>query len=155
MKLVLSILMLCFSVTSLAQVHRWVDTDGRVHFGDSKSAQNVQNTQDISRNVSRVNVDNGASQLLKQREQRAAEAQADQDLARLEQQKRAQRRAQYLPICKQLREEMRVIESGEPVRFLNDDGSEKIVKDKDRGEQLAKWRASYEQLQCDDILGSE
>lgn len=155
MKLMLSILILCFSASSLAQVHRWVDADGRVHFGDSKSAQNVKNKQDISRDVSRVNIDGGAKYTEKVREQRQAEAQADSDLAQLEQQKRAQTRAQYLPVCKRLRQEMQIIESGEPVRFLNDDGSEKIVKDKDRGEQLANWRASYEQLQCDDILGSE
>lgn len=153
--IVTGLAVLCLSLGATAEVHRWVDADGRVHFGDNKSAQKVQNKQDITRDVSRVNIDSGAGHAEKAREQRQAEAQADGDLEQLEQQKREQMKAQYSPMCKQLRRDMEVIGSGERVRFLNDDGSEKVVKEKDRGEQLAKWRATYEQLQCDDVLGSE
>lgn len=148
-------LTLLFSLSLQAQVHRWVDEHGRVHFGDSKSAQKVPDAKDISKEVSRVNIDSGSAQAAKLREQRAAQAQADGDLADLERQKNEARKAQYLPMCKRLREEMHIIQSGEPVRFLNDDGSEKVVKESERGEQLAKWQASYAQLQCDEILALE
>lgn len=151
----IAVLSLLLSATALAEVHRWVDVDGRVHFGDSKSAQKVSGAKDISKDVSRVNIDSGSSHTDQVREQRQAQEQADGDLAALEQQKNEARKQQYTPMCKRLRDEIQIIESGERVSFLNEDGSERIVKESDRGEQLAKWRANYDELQCDEILALE
>lgn len=155
MKYWVLLLSLTFAGAGWAEVHRWVDENGRVHFGDSKSAQKAKNAEDISREVSRVNIDASSKHAAEVRAKREALSQAESDLAALEQQKQAQKRAQYLPLCKRLREEIQVIEAGEPVRFLNEDGSEQIVKEKDRGVKLAEWRKTYADLQCDDILASE
>lgn len=155
-KCVLLLSALLLTLGAQAEVHRWVDEQGRVHFGDSKSVAKVANSEDISQEVSRINLDSGSRTTAEQMQQtREVTAQVEGDLAAMERQKLEARRARYGATCKQLQQEIQLIESGEPVRFVNEDGSENIVREQDRGIKVAEWRETYRRLECDQILAAE
>ena len=56
---VFSLLLIQFNLQAQAEVYRWVDKVGNVHFGDRKpeSAQDRENTQEISKDLSHNNID--------------------------------------------------------------------------------------------------
>lgn len=123
------LLVLCSESVS-ADVYRWVDKDGKVHYTDKKPAPEAE---DITRQVSKQNIDTSSEELRKVEQILRKEKPADQDFYNApdpeEQAQRTQR-------CKAARQRQAKI-SGRVI-FIGDDGKVVKVTEQERQHMLAE-----------------
>lgn len=127
----LSIYFLIVSLVSQAQIYKWVDEEGNVHFGDESSRD--ANAKDISQDLPKLNMTKGSDtgyvpsgESVSARKQRLRE-------------EKEEKQAALEPACNKAKKELRIL-SG-PVYFTNDDGSEYTVSESERAELEKELRA--------------
>ncbi|HSC68609.1 MAG TPA: DUF4124 domain-containing protein [Cellvibrio sp.] len=121
------------ALTTQAEIYRWVDKEGKVHFTDKKPAPEAEN---ITRQVKSHNTDTSSSELQKltlMREQEEKERR--EQLRREEQALKPQREKQRQVFCEKQRERLRNI-SGYVV-FVDDNGRAVPVTEKERQQKVA------------------
>ena len=132
-----------------AEVYRWVDAEGKVHFGDRKPAKpqtkdhvNDKNLEirEISAQLRGTNVDASGAELRKLEKVFARESAAEQRY-------RQQQNAAEEPDrdCRQARGYWRTVQG--PVSFKRSDGSVYSITEKER-QALAEQVQSYLQRNC-------
>ena len=142
-KLLIPLLLLCYDNTLQAQIYRWVDEDGTVHFSDSPppgdSAQEVQLRGQPSQQAVRQAQEDLATRLHDQRtdtesrEQRAA-------TQRREQEQEEQRIAELQNQCAQARQQLELLGMQLPV-YREDNGGERAYLDDDaRAAEIASLK---------------
>jgi len=134
MKLLFIILCLALSVGIQAQIYRWIDDEGNVHFGDEQS-RNVQ-AEEISENLPKLNVSEGSDTGYVPSGESSTERNK-----RIREERQAEVAARK-PACDKARKELKII-SG-PVYFTNDDGSNYTVSETERVKLEKELRAEIE-----------
>ncbi|MDJ0740822.1 MAG: DUF4124 domain-containing protein [Gammaproteobacteria bacterium] len=128
-----------------ADIYRWTDANGQVHYGSRPPADASAEAMDIPR-----------------RERPAAADSADDSAARRERQRRlldlyrhereqkkaaaaqaAQRRQQREQRCNRLQAQWRRLTFAAPIYFKRDDGGRDYLSDAQRAEQQARLRSAY------------
>lgn len=132
--------LILISIHTNAEVYRWTDNNGKVHYTDKKPKESAEN---ITNKVKKQNIDSGTEERRKVGEILRKENDADrqfyqQQKARAEQQqyekdKRCQKAKKYLSNI-----------SGR-VQFLDDDGKPMQVTEQERQEHAEKFKAIVEQ----------
>ena len=109
MKSICQILVICVSFVtycSHAEVYRWVDDDGNVHFSDKKPEQN--DVEDISESVANTNIDESSKAMRR----------LDQVLSETEGEKQVRNKKEYNDriaqerqnrICEKARDDLRIL----------------------------------------------
>lgn len=103
MKLTLALCLLPILSTPLqAEVYRWTDADGKVHYGDKKPAQAADN---VTQQVNTTNLDTSAAErqkleVLFNKSEAANRQQQEQAQARTEQQGRCDEARRYLRVAR-------------------------------------------------------
>ncbi len=116
-----------------AEVYRWTDDQGKVHYSDKKPAAEAEN---ITRAVSKQNLDTSSAETKKvaailRRENQADRAHAER-LAREEEKRR-------LPLCNAARKRMSVIKGY--VIFIDDQGKVVQTSEAERQQKIAETQA--------------
>ncbi len=136
----LALLLLALSTSAGAKVYRWVDADGKVHFGDRKpSGQKGQQAKDISKAVEQTNVDASSAERDKLESVFARETKEEKRYKQEQQQQRDQQSRAHQAACAKARKYLRTIQGR--VYFVRKDGSEYTVSEKERQAMADKAKA--------------
>lgn len=106
-QLIVLIWILFLSSGGQAQVYRWVDESGKVHFSDKKPKSGV--AEDISATVKQNNIDASGAESRKLQKVFAEETVAEKQLREREESRREARRQQLRKICAQARERLHIL----------------------------------------------
>lgn len=131
-----------------AEVYRWVDANGRVHFGDRAPADRKAEALGMPESTGGVATQDVSEQELRERQERVSRVLEEERLEK-EQQKAAlkQQEAEKAVYCERFRNRMERLEASSQVYSENKDGTVKYWKDKDADRYKAKQRAQY-QAEC-------
>lgn len=132
----LALLLLAVSFPAAADIYKWTDANGRVHFGDSAAGAG-QRTQAVTPAAARAPApgagDTGAS--LQERAERLRRLNAAQQQEAAAQQREADQRARAKAFrdeeCQRLRQELQTME-GRPVYLTDDKGERRYLDDAER-----------------------
>lgn len=125
-KLLLNLLLVA-SVSAHAEVYRWTDANGKVHFGDKKAGASAEN---ITEKVSKTNVDTSTAEHQKLESVFRKENDADREYK----QQQAQPDTELLRKCAEAREYLHTINGR--VYFLDKDGKEVKVTEEERKQKV-------------------
>jgi hypothetical protein len=130
-KLALGVLVL-LSCTAQAEVYRWTDANGKVHYGDKKSTATAEN---ITEKVKKTNVDTSSAEHQKLEALFRKENDADREY----QQEQAQPNLELLQRCAEAKDYLEKI-SGR-VQFIDDNGQPVHITETERQERAKQWQA--------------
>jgi hypothetical protein len=119
-------------VNSQAEVYRWTDANGKVHYGDKKPKAAAE---DITEKVKQVNVDTSTAEHQKLENIFRKENEADHEYRR----QQAKPDPDQLKRCREAREYLRVI-SGR-VQFIDNEGKMVRVTEAERTQKVAETQA--------------
>lgn len=144
------ICMLTLCKFSVADVYKWVDENGKTRFSDKaptgKPAENIENE------LKKTNVDEASKNLASFS---AATTEKTEDEKALEQKKLQELEAAIGSKCKKAKEDIQSIARGDREAFLDKDGKEEIVLERDRGKKLEEWRLNYKKFGCEKLYPLE
>lgn len=132
-RLLLLISFACCSHWASAQVYRWVDENGKVHYTDKKPATEAE---DVTQQVSKQNIDTSSAELRKVEQILRKENDADREYQQAREAEDAQRRA---AICKAAQARLKAI-SGYVI-FHDDEGKVIKVTEQERQQKVADVKA--------------
>lgn len=129
---------IALSVTSWAEIYRWVDDKGRVHYSDRAQDRKAE---DVSGSLKSVNITQGqpVQEFGAQQPKSAAELEIDHRTM-AENRKREQ---VWQTKCDKARQQLKTI--GGPVVFTREDGSVFEISEQERADKEHKLRQSIEQ----------
>ncbi|MEZ5539069.1 MAG: DUF4124 domain-containing protein [Pseudomonadales bacterium] len=145
-KLLLLAILLGFLVPVRAEVYKWVDENGKVHFGDR--APEDKKSESIDKQLNKVNIDHGSSA---KPTRLAPQTEKTQDEKNLEIEKKKALEKAIGTQCKKWLLDIAAIERGDRGAFIGEDGKEEIVLERDRGTKLAEWKDDYRKSNCQKI----
>jgi hypothetical protein len=134
-------MLLCGSIS--AEVYKWVDENGKTQFSDK--APSEKHAENIEGQLKKTNVD-GASKNIKT--SAASSYEKNSDEKNLEEQNRQQLENRIGKQCKKMKEDIQAISRGDRGSFLDENGNEELVLERDRGKKLEEWKNSYQQYGC-------
>lgn len=127
MKLWMLIFLLLMNSAVNAEVYRWTDSSGKVHYGDKKPAEKAE---DISAKVKQQNIDTSSTEHQKLETIFRKENDADREYKR----QQTQRPLVDIRKCQEMKRYLQVI-SG-PVQFLDEDGKAIRVTEEERKKRV-------------------
>ncbi len=132
MKWFLCCLLFLSCINTSAEVYRWTDANGKVHFGDKKPKSSAE---DITEKVKQTNVDTSTAEHQKLETIFRKENEADREYKR----QQAIPDPELLQWCKEMRKYLKDI-SG-LVQFLDEDGKPMKVTMEERDQKVAETQA--------------
>ncbi len=127
-----------------AEVYRWVDKNGKVHFTDRKPAADAEN---ITENVKSQNIDTSSCELQKLTSMREQEEKEKQEKTQQEQKAQQERKEQLTelnrPVCEKAKIRLKKI-SGHIV-FTDEQGRAVTVTEKERQQMVADLKQEIQE----------
>ena len=145
-KQLLIILVLLFPLMSAAQIYRWVDENGKIHFSDRPQSGQQNEAVEVD---TRRNSYGGGDVLERQRGLLDGYKKEERNEAR-QAQKEAQREAQEQRLkrgCLAARDRLKRYQSG-ALYYLNDQGERVYYSEAERAQRIAQYQQQVEQ-HCD------
>jgi len=122
--------LLSFSIDVTAEVYRWVDKNGKVHYTDKKPAPDAEN---ITKEVNKQNLDSSSREIERINQMHREDEQA----ARAAQQRQAEARAQAMRApCAEAKTRLKKMKGY--VTFIDENGKVVTVTEKERQEKVAE-----------------
>lgn len=119
-----------FSLSTRAEVYRWVDEDGKVHYSDKKPKTDAE---DITRQVSKQNIDTSIDEQRRMQQIFRPENEADREFYR-QQQLKNQPTPEHMQHCNELRKYLEAIDGR--VQFIGEDGKVVPVTETERRQRV-------------------
>lgn len=141
MKQIFLVFLLTLSGTALAEVYRWTDSNGKVHFSDKKPAE--VKAEDISEKVKQQNIDTSTAERQKLETIFRKENEAD----RAYKMQQDQKPIADIQKCQEAREYLKIVEGR--VRFFDEDGRAVKVTEAERIKRAQEAR-DYVEENCSD-----
>ncbi len=148
------LLVLCCGLLAIgqvqAQVYKWVDENGKLQFSDKPPPEKP--AEDISQQLEKTNVDHASGKMAT-----AAPPKRDktEDEKQLEQRKRQEIEDRIGKQCRAMKKDMDAIARGERGIFVDKDGKEELVLERDRDKKLQEWKDEYRRRGCELIVPLE
>lgn len=138
MRTAIPLLLTCLLASPFAgaEIYKWVDENGRMHFSDSPPGEGRQ-AEEVKIKTQSVDME-GARRSSDRFTQPKSNVRSER-----EQQRQAQAQAQKNRACQQLWN--RILKVSGPVRFLDEDGKEVRVSEQERKEREARLRKEYKE----------
>lgn len=133
-----------------AEVYKWVDENGKVRFSDKAPAE--KEAENIAPELEKTNVDHAISQ---HASSAAYSGEKTTDEKELEARKRQQLEQAIGKHCRKLKADIASIAAGERGIFIDENGNEELVLERDRGKKLEEWRALYRESRCEELYPLE
>lgn len=147
----LGALLLLASVSVHAEVYKWTDENGKVHFGDRAPAE--KKAEAIDEALNKINIDHGSSSAASTSS--VVSTEKTQDEKDLEAKKKKALEKAIGARCKKWKEDIAAIARGDRGIFLDENGNEEIVLERDRGKKLEEWRREYLRSSCQTLYPLE
>jgi hypothetical protein len=141
-----TLMALLFSAASVAEVYRWVDENGKQRFGDKAPQQGK--AEAIGSTLAITNVDSASKN---QAVTVSAKSEKTEDEKALEEKNKKQFRDAMGSRCAAMKKDIASIAKGERGVFLDEDGKEEKVLERDRGKKLEEWQAHYRKMGCEQL----
>ncbi|MGB1091139.1 MAG: DUF4124 domain-containing protein [Oceanobacter sp.] len=129
------LLLLGISVSSLAQVYRWVDEQGQVHFGSQPPEQQLNSAENYRLRVPSSAQSAPAAAEAKDGTEGQMSASPEQVTAETKNKVSAEKAAEY---CQQARQNKKILSSNSSRRFQQADGSFRPLTDDERSQTIKK-----------------
>ena len=139
------LLLCCFLMNDAnAEIFRWVDDDGNVHFSDKKpeESSNQIDVEDISDKLSEINIDE-SSESLRKLDQVLSESVGEKQLRKKQENREQQNKQRREQACGQARRHLRKLRGR--VSFIDEDGNEFDISEQQRKREAAKFEAEIKQ----------
>jgi hypothetical protein len=136
--------LLSYTTLTFAEIYRWVDDEGKVHYSDRKLSANAE---DVTKDVSIQNIDTSQDEQRKLQQIFRAENEADREFYR-QQQQQNNPSSEQTAYCKKLRNHMR--EASGRVQLVDENGKVVRFTKKDQQEYIAELQ-QLEQQHCNNI----
>lgn len=134
-------LLLCGQVS--ADVYKWVDENGKLRFSDTappeKKAENIENK------LKKTNVDSASGKMVSGV---SAGSEKTEDEKNLEQQKRQKLEDAIGKQCQKMKSDIEAIARGDRGSFMDENGKEEMVLERNRGAKLEEWKEKYKKYGC-------
>lgn len=147
MGLLLVCALCCFSVQ--AEVYKWVDENGKAHFGDK--APKEKSAEKIDHELENVNIDHAS----KNSTYSTSTSNKTQDEKDLDLKKKMELEQAIGDKCLKRKKDISAIGKGVPGRFIDENGKEEIVLEKDRSKKLDEMKNNYRQSPCQQLYPLE
>jgi hypothetical protein len=137
------LLTLCLALPAWADVYKWTDEAGRVHYGERPPGDGAQRMQLPTRPAGPA--DDGLSDAQRRaRQQRVLEAYGYERERKKEAQARdAARDRQRAQACEELKQRWRRLNHPGPVYFSGEDGRRRYLDDSERAAEQDRMRPAY------------
>jgi hypothetical protein len=133
--------LLCGSVS--ADVYKWVDENGKLRFSDTAPPE--KKAENIEKQLQKTNVDSASGKMVSSA---AAGSEKTEDEKMLEQQKRQKLEDAIGQKCQKMKSDIEAIARGDRGSFMDENGKEELVLERDRGAKLEEWKVKYKQYGC-------
>lgn len=133
-----------------AEVYKWVDENGKVRFSDKAPAE--KEAENIAPALEKTNVDHAISQHVSST---TVAGEKTEDEKELELRKRQQLEQAIGKHCKKLKADIAAIARGDRGIFIDENGNEELVLERDRGKKLEEWQTVYRQSRCEELYPLE
>ncbi len=143
-------LLLLLCLPAQAEVYKWVDDNGKVHFGDRAPAE--KKAEAIDSQLEKINIDHASGDVAPPV---VVSTEKTQDEKNLEIQKKKKMEKAIGERCKKWKSDIAAIARGDRGRFMDKNGNEEVVLEKDRGKKLEEWRSDYLQSNCQTLYPLE
>jgi Na+-transporting NADH:ubiquinone oxidoreductase subunit NqrC len=140
---------LACSVVS-ADVYKWVDENGKVRFSDKQPKEN--SAEKIDEALKKTNVDSASAQM---GYSVTAKSGKTEDEKALERKKLEQLEAAIGKPCKKMKSDIAAIARGDRGSFIDENGQEELVLERDRGAKLEEWKDNYRKYGCEKLYPLE
>lgn len=140
MKFMVMITLLLSCVLANAEVYRWTDANGKVHYTDKKPTAEAE---DITAQVKKQNIDTSTEERRKVEQILRKENDADREFNQQQQAQEIQKHNEQTKRCNKARQYLSDI-SGR-VQFIDDDGKPIHVTETERQAREKEWKAVVEQ----------
>lgn len=121
--------MLILSTPSLAEIYRWVDNQGKVHFSDKKPTS-TEPVEDISAQLQPLNSDSSASETAKLQQVFQGETPEEQAYREQQQAQQQQQEDLHQKACQKARQQLSILRGR--VAFIDPNGSEVVITEEER-----------------------
>ena len=135
---------LCSS--SNAEVYKWVDENGKVQFSDKAPAE--KNAENIEKELQKTNVDSASA---KMGSGIAPKSEKTEDEKLLEQQRLQRLEDAIGKNCKKMKSDIEAMARGERGSFIDKNGKEELVLERDMGKKLEEWKEAYRKYGCEKL----
>ncbi len=146
MKRILIILWLMSCVAAQAEVYKWVDASGKTHFGDK--APEKARVEVMDKQLEKINVDESSRSIVPLS---GATAEKTQDEKALEHKRIEKLRKAIGPYCEKMKKDIQSIARGDRGVFLDENGKDEKVPERERATKLEEFRERYAQVGCEQI----
>lgn len=137
---------LLYSAMPAAEVYKWVDANGKAHFGDK--APDEKKAQAIGDQLARTNIDHTGSSMpatLPDSNKKTV------DEMNLELAEKLRLKKAIGPYCAELKKDIASIARGDRGTFYDKNGKAELVLEKDRGKKLEEFKAQYRSVGCEKL----
>lgn len=128
-----------------AEVYQWTDENGKVRFSDH--APPVKDVKDISEELRKTNLDHASGQT----KARAATSEKTEDEKALEEKRKQELETAIGEHCRKLKADIASIARGDRGTFMDKDGKELLVLERDRSKILEEWKSGYVRMGCNKL----
>ncbi|WP_422126463.1 DUF4124 domain-containing protein [Thioalkalivibrio sulfidiphilus] len=145
------VLAMALAAPAGAQIYRWVDEQGQVHFGDCAPPRCNSTEVRMAPGPSQEQLERAREERERQREareQRELIQRQVQEAERREQQQQERQQAQRRSYCQQARSELRILETPRPVFHVDEKGERVYLDDATRSTQIQQARQNVARF-CD------
>lgn len=150
-RMVFYFLCACLACSAVsADVYKWVDENGKVRFSDKQPKENA--AEKIDEALKKTNVDSASA---KMGYTVTAKTGKTEDEKALEQKKLEQLEAAIGKPCKKMKSDIEAIARGDRGSFIDENGQEELVLERDRGVKLEEWKSDYRKYGCEKLYPLE
>jgi len=133
MPLLLALTVAALTTHAHAQIYRWVDEDGKVHYGDRPPRDNKK-VEDVSDKVKSVNVDTSTAEQQKLNRIFAKETMEEKHAETIREVEEADQRRR---LCQQANERLTVVRD-HAFYYVDEQGNERDLSKEERNQELAR-----------------
>jgi hypothetical protein len=128
---------------TVADVYKWTDENGKTRFSDKPPQE--RKADNIEKELQRTNVDSASGKMVSDV---VSSSERTEDEKLLEQKKRQKLEDAIGSKCKKMKEDIQAIARGDRGSFLDENGKEELVLERDRGKKLEEWKSNYRKFGC-------
>jgi hypothetical protein len=107
-----------------------------------------KNAENIEKKLQKTNVDKASAKMVSST---ASKSEKNEDEKLLEQQRHEKLEAAIGKQCKKMKSDIEAIARGDRGSFIDENGKEELVLERDRGKKLEEWKESYRKYGCEKL----
>ena len=129
------LLILPFSISTSAEIYRWIDAQGKTHFSEHPPGDQVK-SEEVSSQLSPLNRDSSSEETKKLQQLFKGATPEEQALQQQEKAQQQQRDQQKNLVCNKAKKQLQILKG--PVYFTDNNGKEYSVSEEERQGRVSR-----------------